>query len=224
MSVCVVMPTMGRTEQARACVARICDTAPQAAVVVVTRDNREVFESTGLPGQVRYCDAADELTAVQKWNYGLKCALGFDAYVLGADDLWPQDGWLDAALEAASLGFGFVGLNDCHTDGAQLATHFLVTRDFIASHLGGVLCVPHYRAWYLDVEATARAKRAHQFAYAVNARVDHRHVHWGKAEMDETYRRGYAVHRYDMLIHAARERAGYPNDYVPIINKEPAHV
>src|SRR4030095_11172309 len=136
MNVCVVMPTLGRAQQARTAAMQFLRTS-LADVVVVASGLSLVFESAG----AFYVEASDQMTAVQKWNLGLSRYPDYDAYVLGADDLWPESGWLDAALKKVLDGYGLVGFNDGHTEGTALATHYLMTRAFLMRHHGGVLAI-----------------------------------------------------------------------------------
>lgn len=216
MRVAVLLPTRGRVQQAVNCIDRLLDTAP-VDVFLVTEDPAEKF--LGLPDQagVHFLSCSDGMWATQKWNMALKAAARWDAFVLGADDLVFGDGWLDETMKLVERGFGCVSFNDFVTDGNQLGTHYLMTKSFITDFNGGVMVCPHYRSWCLDVETTERAKRAGAYAWASQAMVEHRHVHFKKSSMDATYQRGYLSHQYDQMILAVRQRAGWPDDFERVI-------
>lgn len=217
MRVAVLLPTRGRVEKAIGVVDGLLDTAP-VDVFMVTEDPREKF--LGLPDRegVHFIPCSDGLWATQKWNMALRAAQKWDAFFLGADDLVFSAGWLDEVMKLVDRGFGCVAVNDMVTDGNQLGTHYLMTKDFIVSQNGGVMVCPHYRSWCLDVETTARAKRAGAYAWADKAHVEHRHVHFKKSAMDETYKRGYLAHNYDQVICAIRQKHGWPDDFEKVID------
>jgi hypothetical protein len=159
------------------------------------------------------------LTAVQKWNYGLECAPDYDAYVLGADDLWAHEEWHNNALRAQKeSGLGFIGINDGHCDGSNVSTHYMMTREFIINHHGGVMAVPHYRSWGIDEEATSRAKKENQFFYAENSILEHRHFLWEKSKIDLTYSTAKTSHDYDVFICSIRRARSWPNDFEAVIS------
>lgn len=220
MRTAVILPTRGRTTQAVKCIDRLVQTAPSVDVFVVTEDDPRDFGALlALEDQVHLVPTTPGMTAVQKWNYGFeRVHARFDAFFLGADDLWFNTGWLEEIVGTMErTGAGCVSPNDGVTEGNQLGTHYLMTKDFIRDVNGGVMVCPHYRSWCLDVETTERAKRARSYAWAKDSSVEHRHVHFGKAEMDDTYKRGYAVHQYDQFICELRRREGWPDDFVRII-------
>jgi hypothetical protein len=198
---------------------RLLATAATVDVFVVTEDSGLEFGELFTEARVHAIETTPGLTAIQKWNYGFELVnRRFDAFFLGADDLVFGQGWLDEVIGAHErTGAGCIAVNDGITDGNQLGTHYLLTKDFIRDHNGGTFVCPHFRSWCIDVEVTARAKRAGSYVWADKADVEHRHVHFGKAEMDDTYKRGYAVHQYDQFICELRRRAGWPDDYVRLI-------
>ena len=155
------------------------------------------------------------------WNTALAAASNFDAYVLGADDLYFMYGVWAEAVKQIKAGYGFVGLNDndirelrVNQDTCKVirnpdyVCHYLMTRDFIVQHHGGVMAVPWYDGWWLDVESTMRAKRAKTFIHALDANIKH---DWkGSAGNGGKYEQNKAM--YDM-----RKRAGFPDDFEPVI-------
>jgi hypothetical protein len=141
-----------------------------------------------------------------------------DAYVLGSDDAIFQPGWYEATMQALEQigGSGLVGFNDGRKDKRALAVHYLMTRDFIIEHHGGVMAVPHYRSWGLDTEACQRAIAAGKYIKCLEAMVVH---DWHGPDGDETYRMGLEYRKNVKQIYERRRMAGFPDDFEPIIKK-----
>lgn len=151
---------------------------------------------------------------VHCWNMGAAAASG-DAFVLGADDLKFHPGWLEAALEGlAKLNWcGLVAFNDMSPATGELATHYLISKNYAANDWGGVMAIPSYFQHFIDTEATARARRDKCFYYAEDAKVEHLHWLWNKAENDDVYKRGQEHYSEGADIYNERLQAGFPNDY-----------
>ncbi len=213
MRVSIVIPTHGRQEQMRRCLDQLFATIQDRDVEVIVcsddtwiDDPRVKMKMTGGG-------------SIEGWNIGLAESTG-QAVVLGADDLWFMDGWLDAALRGLLQipeKCGMVGFNDMHSDGHRFATHYLMTRDYIDQYNGGVLAIPAYQHNFIDVEATARAKRAGRYYYARDALVEHRHYIWNAAVKDETYERTAGTFQSDQALFERRCAMGFPNDFEPMI-------
>lgn len=218
MRTAVILPTWSRVEQATMCTRRLLGTSA-ADVVIVTEDDLTGFGDLLDNARVKFKAVHPRMTAVQKWNYGLECEPNYEAYVLGADDLWAHDDWHDEALKVQQgAEVGFIGINDGSTDGSILSAHYLMTREFIVKHHGGVLAVPHYRSWGLDEEATIRAKRADQFAYAQHSVLEHRHWLWNMTAIDQTYAIARHAHNYDISTLKYRRSMGWPDDFPAVIS------
>ena len=137
-----------------------------------------------------------------KVNYGVEVT-GHGLLFLGADDLEPEPGWLQAAVaRVAREGHerphtAVVGVNDLLRRDREHATHFLMTREYAElptiDGQPGPCCtrLPH---WYVDDELIATARHRGVYAYAADARVRHLHYLVGAAPDDDTYAlgRGYA--------------------------------
>lgn len=184
-------------------------------ILVLTEENAtEIGSQTG----VLVHPVPPYLTAVTKWNLGAYYAVknGAKALVLGADDLWWQDYWLDEALKVYD-GRSIIGINDMGGHNlADLATHWLAPVSYLQEVNGGVFVVPYYMSWFLDAENIIRAKRAERYLPAYAAKVDHRHVAWRKSPNDHTYSLGSMRQQYDKLVYTNREARGFPNDYPPM--------
>jgi len=154
----------------------------------------------------------------QAWNDALALSDG-DPVILAADDLIFQPGWLDAALRRLDEfedGWGFVGFNDGHW-GAELSTHYMVSRRLITEEFGGVIAWPHYHHSFNDREANERAKRAGRYAWCEDARVLHRHWIFGDRIQDETDTRKLALHPESEAVFNRRAAEGFPDDVEPVI-------
>ena len=152
------------------------------------------------------------------WNTALRAAPDYDIYVLAADDLEFKEGWLENALQVLSSklnGSGLVGFNDetGKFERAGFATHYMMTRDFIIEHNGGVMVCPYYLCDFVDLEANARAKRAGKFAYSPNSHVPH---YWRVVD-DEGYRRADKRRSKAKEVFITRKALGFPDDFERIL-------
>ncbi len=218
-TISVVIPSRGRADQLKKCINGLKATTQGhdvQTVIVLDEDDAASINAIGATPVTPIVLSGEPKNAVEKWNLGAHAASG-DWLVLGADDLEWGDGWLEKALTTPNQ--GFIGFNDGHMDGKELATHYMMTREYSRAHNGGVLAIPHYHSWYLDVEATERAKRAGKFAFAREAYVEHRHPLWNKAQMDDTYRRGQQWYAIDQQTYAERSRAGFPDDFESVLTE-----
>jgi hypothetical protein len=208
----IIMPSKGRAEQCAKVVRQFFDTSvSKLEVIILTEDDYAPALAT-LPR--RYgCETMtvhSDGNAVQKWNEGILCA-GSKWLLLGADDLWPHDGWDTEAVWTNNS--GFVGFLDGHM---PQATHYMVTKAFCRNYLGGTLAIPCYKSWGFDVEVVERAQRAGKYVVA-DTILEHRHHVWGAAPVDATYQAGAQYHAADMALLEQRRAAGFPNDFDPIL-------
>jgi len=152
------------------------------------------------------------------WNVGLaysETIKQYDLYFLANDDDVFCDYWLDNAEKYIKRGYGLVGVNDKSGkfERAGFATHFLMTRDFVIDHNGGVVACPHYPVDFVDLELTMRGNNAGEFVYASEAVVKHL---WRQTE-DEAYKRADTRRKEARLIYLNRVKNNFPNDWKPII-------
>lgn len=215
MRVSVVIPSRDRTEQLVRTVKAFRDTAPAAEIVVVA-DRDDTVGPAVAPLGVVVVENHTQLPTPDLWNLGATYANG-DVFVLGANDLLPRPGWMEAMLEAMKEleHYGVVALNDLSPLAGQLATHYAVSRAYAVNELGGVMAPPAYMHFLMDNEITERAQRDRCLRYAADAIVEHLHPAWGKAENDAVYN-GVTIFRFqDEETYQARREQGFPNDWKP---------
>ena len=155
------------------------------------------------------------------WNIALqyleKHNKKYDAYYLASDDIEFCPGWLDETLKVLQDkldGSGLVATNE-GTDKvkrAGFATQYLMTRDFIRDHNGGIAAYP-YPTDFSDVESSMRAQKVNKFAYAEKAVV--RHL-W-RENNDEAYIRSDKLRKDAKTIFEDRKSKGFPDDFERII-------
>jgi len=211
----VVIPSRERPDRLRKCVEQLQLVSPEVEIVVVADDDDE---ATALVAKDMGCVLVVNslpLGPVHCWNLGAAVATG-EAFVLGADDIKFHEGWLQAALVGlAKLNWcGLVAFNDLSPQAGNLATHYLISKNYAANDWGGVLAIPSYYQYFCDNEATVRAQRDSCFYYAEDAVVEHLHWMWGKSEGDTTYERGQPHYDEGKEIFEERLEDGFPNDYV----------
>ncbi len=146
---------------------------------------------------------------VSKWNFGAKQSKG-EWLVLGSDDIdWSHE-WLTLSLSTPNA--GFLALRDFPNSDKFYEPHYMATREWLKKNQGGVLCVPHYKHWGLDLEVAMRAHRT--FTYRVSRAVlPHLHYLWGMAVNDSTYNRALPHQLIDLELYKQREKDGFLDDY-----------
>ncbi len=116
-----------------------------------------------------------------------------------ADDVIFRPGWLAALQPVFDSGFlGVVGTNDLVSESAygHCCTHPLVSRAY-ADEYGtvdgpGAICDEGYDHQFVDNEIASLAIARKLWRYERKCVIEHRHWALGKAEDDETYRKGRA--------------------------------
>ena len=222
MKVSIITPSRRRPAQLRKCIERLIETVQghDVEIIVVSDGDKETaLAMADVEGIILIVDE-ERTGAAACWNQATRIATG-DAFVLGADDLYWGDGWLDAALRALDRlgGSGMIGFNDGRVPEHAFATHHLMTRDYIIDHMGGCFVIPVYKHQYIDLEATARARACSKYLWAGDCNVEHLHYAHHKAPFDETYRLGAESMSVDGELYKARMAAGWPDDFEPILTR-----
>jgi GT2 family glycosyltransferase len=219
----VLLATAGRPEMAEAFAHSLRDTTTGhdvELVAAVDGDHETVDRLNAVDGVSLIVDYHPAHRGCSNaWNAALALSSG-DEVVLAADDLTFEPGWLDAALATLAEfpnGWGFVGFNDGHW-GAELSTHYLMSRRFVIEVLGGVIAWPCYSHSFNDVEASERAKRAGRYAWCADAHVHHNHWLWGERPQDDTDTRSLPGHGHSMQTYEQRAAAGFPDEFEAVIS------
>ncbi len=220
MLVSVVIPSRERPERLRGCVEQLQKVSPDVEIIIVADigDDPTVEVAEDLGCKVVIAD--EPLGPVHCWNIGAAAAEG-DAFVLGADDLVFQDGWLEASLKGLNelTGHGLVAFNDLSPLAGKQATHYLISKSYACNEWGGCMAIPAYKQHFIDTEATVRAKRDKCYFYADDAIVEHNHWLWDKADNDETYQRGQESYSDNQDIFKKRIEHGFPNTWKPYFKR-----
>ena len=185
-------------------------TATYDVEALVVADLPDVHEA--LNGMAHLC-VTEPLTAPQAWNLGAAASKA-QWFGLGADDLLFHPGWLEAVWPLLQEPWGIIGLDDGADSFNRLgwATHWLVSRNFCLTHMGGVMVPPVYAHGMVDVEVCQLAQRLGLFTYAPDALVEHLHPDWDKAERDALYERDL---RDDKRLFNIRAYRGFPVTWEP---------
>lgn len=215
MNITVLLPTFHRPVRLRRALKSIRKTADVKIVVACDPDDVEAVEiAAEFDADFAICDKPRQGCA-NAWNTALRASPDDDIYVIAADDAIFCKGWLEAALLALKKlgGSGLIGFRSGRRK--DWADHYMMTRDFMIEHHGGVAAIPHYTAWCLDDEAVLRARRAKQFIKAWDAVV----IHKQGERHDEGFRLNEERIEANRQIYYRREKAGFPDDFEPILRK-----
>jgi GT2 family glycosyltransferase len=217
MTIAALIPTLNRPDGLRRVLQSLRDTAPSVVpVVAADMDDTTAQAIATEHGAVLAVIPETRRGCAYAWNAALRAAPAYDVYVIASDDCEFTPGWLEASLAALAKlgGSGLVGFNDGKKRAESLAVLYLMTRDFITEHHGGVAAVPHYFTWGVDTEAIMRAQAVDKYVKALDAKVLH---HWGGPKADSTYAMG-AEHRDETKrIYGERRDSGFPDDFERII-------
>jgi hypothetical protein len=216
--VSVLLATTGRPVEAERCVRELRASTRQVIEIVAAVDHDPDTHKRLLPLVDTMVYSDEYRGCARAWNDALAISTG-DPVVLAADDLVFQQGWLEAALAQLAQfedGWGFVGFNDGHM-GAELSTHYMVSRRMIVEAFGGVIAWECYLHSFNDCEANERAKRIGRYAWCEQAHVQHTHWLFGGRAQDTTDTKNLVHHPASEQTYARRAAAGFPDDYEPVI-------
>ena len=151
----------------------------------------------------------------KKINWGAKRAKTPFVQV-GADDLVFHWGWdVEALAIADSTGKGVIGTNDLHNPRVKRgmsSTHPFVRIEYLNKWGGGTfdntgfLFSEQYDHQYVDDEFAQTAQARHEWAFARNSVVEHRHPYFKKAKMDATYEKALRNTQSDFRLFGERVR------------------
>lgn len=214
-SVAVIIPVLNRPHRVAPLVASILASDKRAKPLFLV--------SPGDADELAAVRSSDASWVVVDWppgrgDYAKKINHGFlftdDEWVFtGADDLHFHPGWFDACLNAhARTNACVIGTNDGGNPlviNGRHSTHSLVHRDY--GECGTIddstkLLCELYDHNGVDVEFVETARWRRTFTFASDARVEHQHHLWRKAEKDDTYRKGNRAYAADQALLARRRR------------------
>lgn len=228
MKIAILIPTIYRPDGLRRSLQSLKDTTKHIdnhiihAIVAAEDDDVDALE-IAYEYDAQFC-VCDEYRGgpAYGWNTALKNAMDYDAYFTGSDDIEFTNGWLDEVLRVLHdelNGSGLVGINDGRWNKAMVnkmcATHYLMTRDFIIEHMGGVAAQPFYHADFTDMEACARARRVNKFAWAEKAIVKH---HWKGPHGDLGYENATKQRPKMKPLYEERKRLNFPDNFERILS------
>lgn len=221
----VLLPSAYRPEVLRECLTSLFDNTPHdlfdlhlslmqddSASYDVAKDFR--FKSLVFRRPDEY-----QLGAIYAGWLLLKHAPGYHFYAIASDDLVYHPGWFEAAWRMMNeLGdYGLVGFNDTHSNGNEYAAHFLVSRQFLIDHHGGVIFPPIYRSWWCDREISDVAMLHNCYKWAADSIVEHRNHAWGGIEHDKVYQDAEENYADDYLLYQSLKERGFPVEWEPIL-------
>ncbi len=227
-SLAILIPSAHRPRRLAQCLASLlCSDLkrPLTVVVSLVQDDVDSLLITDLYPMVQVLIRTIEeyvRGAVYGWNSCLRHATGYDLYVLGADDLLFEQGWLSAAineLDRLPESSGVVGFNDLASDGTVYAAHWLADRRFLIEHMGGVMYPPMYRSWWCDREISDIAMALKRYAWAKAAIVEHMNYGFGKSPFDRTYRDAAENYEADRQLYNQRKALGFPRTWKAILEE-----
>lgn len=204
--VAILIPTYGRTGRLK----QVVDNAshPDATVYLIM----EPDEAIAVEGAVTLTHPDRFGSYAKAINYAYRHTAE-PLLFAAADDMNFHSGWLEAAKAELSDEVLVVGTNDLGNPdvlAGEHATHYLVDRRYLDGR-GGVFdegpggflpdCYDHN---WTDREFIEVAKLRGVFKPCLASIVEHMHVHWGKAAMDDTYRKSFANENGDGVVYRQR--------------------
>ena len=211
MPVAVLIPTFHRAHRVADVTANVLDSTEHANVYFICeRDDKETIS------QVVRTVGANLIVNRCHRNYAGAINTGVletdEPYVFaGADDLNFHEGWFETAVVNMRGSIGVVGTNDLGNpavmSGAH-STHSLVSREYAMNGVvdgQGIMLHEGYNHNWCDTEFIETAISRKAFAHCLASVVEHMHFAWGKAQMDETYRKGMSKESVDANLFRERE-------------------
>ena len=212
----IITPSMGRPERLRKNLESVIYTTggfDVELITVIDEDLDSLAVAAELSDKVIY--RKHRQGAPSAWNDGAAIAEG-DYFVLNADDVIYESGWVLAAMHIMIdelNGYGLVGFNDMSPNAKGRGTHWMMSRDFAVDYNGGYMVYPGYDHNYTDWEVERRAAAINAYRWCEGAHVPHYHPDWFKHEWDSVYERTRLHLSEDRALYDKREAAGFPDDY-----------
>lgn len=223
MTLAIIVPVLGRPHQIEPLVASIeTNTVVERRIMFVCSPNDPTSD---------VCRRTGHHVIVTTWkpgpaDFAKKINLAYDALTdedwcfQAATDLTFHPNWDTNALAlAAKRHAGVIGTNDLGNPGVmrgQHSTHTFFSRDYIETfggtvdNTGKVLCELYDHQW-CDNEFVQTAKVRRQWTFSRYSIVEHNHPHWGKGEMDSTYKKALRATVADRNLYQSRLAIVNPN-------------
>lgn len=203
MTAAVIVPTVGRPQNAEPFMSSLRATANKASAYAVhDHDDTATIEAWGAAGAT-LIDVSDHLELERPARFSERINIGYACtdepwlFITG-DDVLFRVGWLSNAAMVAGRDYHVIGTNDLGNPrvmAGQHATHLLIRRSYVdemgASWDGPkVVCHEGYHHCYVDDEIVVVAKSRGVWAMALSSVVEHLHPWFGKADEDWVYKLG----------------------------------
>jgi len=199
----VLVPVLGRPHRVQPTIDAFTATAPTARVLFLPDPDDDA--------ELAALEAAGASFIATPGNYARKINRAVELTTeplifLGADDLLPHPGWLEACLAHIDAGAHVVGVNDlcaARTQAGAHATHFLITRDYAEAETVDGTRGPLFEGYdhsCVDDELVEVAQHRGTLVIDNTIIVEHLHPDAGKAPTDDTYKRGRINIRADRRI------------------------
>ena len=212
MLVAILIPTYHRAHKIPQVTLNALDSVDHANVyfIVEPHDHETISAVAGTFG-------ANLILNRRKANYAGAINTGVidtnEPYVFaGADDVNFHQGWFEAAVALMKNPIEVVGTNDLGNPSVMRgdnATHYLVSRNYATKGVvdcEGIMLHEGYDHNWCDTEFIETAKWRRRFAPCLDSKVEHLHVAFGKACMDETYVRSQTNERLDARLFQERSK------------------
>jgi hypothetical protein len=205
LSISVLVPVLGRPQNARPVLESLRSTSDAELVFIVTANDLEELDACRMA--VTLDRGSSRTLVVEEWrshDYPKKMNHAYgetisDWVLLGSDDITFEPGWQDELLRAArATGKSVIGTNDKANRLVMkgiFSTHALVSRAYVEEQGGclegpGHLVSEVYEHNFPDRELAALAQSRDEWVFAPRAVIRHRHPAFGTAPQDATYEKG----------------------------------
>lgn len=205
-SVAVIVPVLDRPQNVAPLVRAFKEASGATANLYFVVDEDDTDEITAIKeAGGTFLLSTRGSTFAQKVNSGYEQTSEPWLFVTG-DDVRPHRGWIEAARSLSDK-FDVIGTNDSPdgTGNPRVASgghadHFFIRRAYIHEYGGsleGMVCHEGYQHFYSDVEVIELAKARRVFTPCLASLVEHLHPDLGKADVDDTYRKGWSARERD---------------------------
>lgn len=218
-AVAVIVPTLGRPQNAAPFMESLQATAPTATAYAVHDPGDEATVQAWKAAGAELVNLGDHRELDRPGSFAERVNVGYAVtdqpwlFTTG-DDVRFAPGWLSNALIVGGKHYQVIGTNDLGTPrviAGHHSPHLLIRRDYVderGASWDGPKVVAHegYRHWYVDDEIVTVAKLRAVWIMARSAVVEHLHPWFGKAKTDWVYELGQRHQDADEAHFEARLR------------------